>query len=368
VSGKTLVALFTALTLAGSSGCQMGAGSSVTGLFSGRGEGTAVEELSPEFREAQKTFRRNTPKALLSWARYQEDVGEYSEALRRYRELTVAYPENIEAHIGLARVENTTGRFEQAEEILKKLASQHPDNTQIRLELGQLYSQREDWNSATVAFEQACRISPHDQTCRYELGIALARNGLLEQALPHLTFAVGGPAAHYNIGYLLHEEGEDSEAAEWLQQALSMHPDQKTADQSRRLLAAMDLSDGGATRDVAEVPTSRRSPVASLDAAAGRATSSPERSASRAGAKGSGNVAPQSSGIQRASWSEEAPRESRLRGVRGVEGEQNDDLRQPASAKTLDATRPGTGVQSTKSAATKPLDPPSWRSARPLSN
>ncbi|MFM7036903.1 MAG: tetratricopeptide repeat protein [Planctomycetaceae bacterium] len=368
MSGKTLVALFTALTLAGSSGCQMGAGSSVTGLFSGRGEGMAGEELSPEFREAQKTFRRNTPKALLSWARYQEDVGEYSEALRRYRELTVAYPENIEAHLGLARVENTTGRFEQAEEILKKLASQHPDNTQIRLELGQLYSQREDWNSATVAFEQACRISPHDQTCRYELGIALARNGLLEQALPHLTFAVGGPAAHYNIGYLLHEEGEDAEAAEWLQQALSMHPDQKTADQSRRLLATLDLSDGGATRDVAEVPTSRRSPVASFDAATGRAKSSPERLASRAGAKGSGNVAPQSSGIQRASWSEEAPRESRLRGVKGVEGEQNDDLRQPASAKTLDATRPGTAVQSTKSAATKPLDPPSWRSARPLSN
>jgi hypothetical protein len=97
VSGKTLVAFITALTLAGSSGCQMGSGSSVTGLFSGRGEGTSGEALSPEFREAQKTFRRNTPKALLAWARYQEDVGEYSEALRRYRELTVAYPESIDA-------------------------------------------------------------------------------------------------------------------------------------------------------------------------------------------------------------------------------------------------------------------------------
>jgi tetratricopeptide (TPR) repeat protein len=368
VSGKTLVAFITALTLAGSSGCQMGAGSSVTGLFSGRGEGTSGEALSPEFREAQKTFRRNTPKALLAWARYQEDVGEYSEALRRYRELTVAYPESIDAHLGLARVENTTGRFEQAEQILTKLAAEHPDNTQIRLELGQLYSQREDWNSATAAFEQACRISPHDQTCRYELGIAMARNGLLEQALPHLTFAVGGPAAHYNIGYLLHEEGENTEAAEWLQQALSMHPDQKTADQSRRLLATLDLSDRGASREVGEATTSKRQPVTSRDAAASRATLSAERQASQSNATLPADEKPRSSGIQQASWSEESPRESRLRGVRGLEGEHTEAPRALVPAKTSDATKTRAAEQSTKSAAARPLEPPSWRSARPLSN
>ncbi len=341
MSGKTLVAFFTALTLAGSSGCQMGSGSSVTSLFSGRGEGPAGEELSPEFREAQKTFRRNTPKALLAWARYQEDVGEYSEALRRYRELTVAYPENIEAHLGLARVENTTGRFEQAEEILKKLASEHPDNTQIRLELGQLYSQREDWSSATAAFEQACRISPHDQTCRYELGIAMARNGLLEQALPHLTFAVGGPAAHYNLGYLLHEKGKDTEAAEWLQQALAMHPDQKTADQSRRLLATMDLSDRGGSAE--------------------------ERPVVRAAAKVPASEKPSSSGVRRASWSEEMPRESRLRSVKGVQAEKSGNPGRPTSSETADSNQ-SRAVPPMKSADTKPLDPPSWRSARPLSD
>ncbi|MGV2339360.1 MAG UNVERIFIED_CONTAM: tetratricopeptide repeat protein [Planctomycetaceae bacterium] len=137
--------------------------------------------------------------------------------------------------------------------------------------------------------------------------------------------------AHYNIGYLLHEQGENTEAAEWLQQALSMHPDQKTADQSRRLLATLDLSDRGASREVGEATASKRQPVTSRDAAASRATSSAERQASQANAILPVGEKPRSSGIQQASWSEESPRESRLRGVRGVEGEQAEAPRPPGA-------------------------------------
>lgn len=355
MSGKTLAAVLAALTLVGTSGCQTGAGSSSAGLFSGRGDRAAEDQLSPEFQEARKTFRRNTPKALMAWARYQEDVGEYAEALRRYRELTIAYPENIEAHVGLARVENTTGRFEQAEEILRKLATEHPDNTQIRLELGQLYSQREDWNSATAAFEQACRLTPHDQTCRYELGVAMARNGLIEQALPHLTFAVGGPAAHYNIGYLLHEQGRGEEAAEWLQQALEMHPDQKTADQSRRLLAQL----GSRENSRVAAATARPRPEV-LPAVASLQDSGIE------------DESDQDSGIRQAAWFEGHPAGSRLRGLRRERQETVDAEEETESASGVEAP----GVQAPDStsslspgraAVTRPLDPPKWKSSKPVS-
>lgn len=354
MSGKTLAAVLAALTLVGTSGCQTGAGSSSAGLFSGRGDRAAEDQLSPEFQEARKTFRRNTPKALLAWARYQEDVGEYAEALRRYRELTIAYPENIEAHLGLARVENTTGRFEQAEEILRKLATEHPDNTQIRLELGQLYSQREDWNSATVAFEQACRLTPHDQTCRYELGVAMARNGLMEQALPHLTFAVGGPAAHYNIGYLLHEQGRDEEAAEWLQQALEMHPDQKTADQSRRLLAQFGQSEH--SRVAASTSTPRREV---LPASARLQDSEIE------------DESDQDSGVRQAAWIEGRPAESRLKGLRR-ERQETVDVEEAMAAEPAvevsgaQARGSSNGTAPARAAATKPLDPPKWKSSKPV--
>ena len=198
------------------------------------------DELSPEFIAAQKTLKKNPEKTLLAWARYQEDIGEYAEARRKYRELQIAYPENLEAHLGMARIEMLTGRSKQAEQILTDLVKDHPDSTAVRISIGQMYAQQEKWDEAIRAFEEACEIDPENQDCRYELGVAFARVGNYDQALSNLSFSVGEPAAHYNIGYILHEQGRDADAAEWFQNALSLHPDHQTADKSKAMLAKMN--------------------------------------------------------------------------------------------------------------------------------
>ena len=257
---KSLTVLLTAATLSLSAGCAstglLPAWTRTSSMFH-RGTDTAAEsgesavasskrrdkasrnaELSPEFREAQKTFK-NTEKTLLAWARYQEDLGEYAEARKMYRELQIAYPRNLEAHLGMARIEILTGRSEQAEQILTELKKQYPDNSSVMVELGRMYSKQEDWGKAIGEFEDACDVEPDDQNCRYELGVALAHAGKFDQALSHLKFAVGAPAANYNIGYILHEQGKDADAFEWIQNALQMHPDQRTAEKSKAMLAKM---------------------------------------------------------------------------------------------------------------------------------
>ncbi len=196
------------------------------------------DALSPEFKEAQKTFK-HTQQTMLAWARYQEDVGEYAEARKKYRELLIAYPENTEASLGLARIEQVTGRALQAEEILTDLEQRHPDDVVVKLELGRMYSQQEMWPEALSKFEQAAEIDPEDQTCRYELGVALARAHRFDSALSHLTFAVGVPAANYNIGYILHEEGNNRDAIEWFRNALQSHPDQQTSEKTQSMLAKL---------------------------------------------------------------------------------------------------------------------------------
>lgn len=198
------------------------------------------EELSPEFIAAQKTLKKNPEKTLLAWARYQEDIGEYAEARRKYRELQIAYPDNLEAHLGMARIEMLTGRSKQAEQILTDLVKEHPDSTAVRIAIGQMYAQQEKYDEAIQAFEEACEIDPENQDCRYELGVAFARVGKYDQALSNLSFSVGEPAAHYNIGYILHEQGRDADAAEWFQNALSLHPDHQTADKSKAMLAKLN--------------------------------------------------------------------------------------------------------------------------------
>jgi tetratricopeptide (TPR) repeat protein len=203
----------------------------------------SAETLSPEFKAAQKTFK-NPETTLLKWAQYQEDIGEYAEARKLYRELQVAYPSNIDAHLGLARIEQQTGRNLQAEEMLTALAERYPKDVNVQLELGRLYTQLNNDTQSIRVFEKITELQPENQTCRYELGLALARTGQYDQALSHLTFAVGAPAANYNIGYILHQQGRNVDAAEWFQNALQSRPDLQTADRSRKMLAKLMPTEG----------------------------------------------------------------------------------------------------------------------------
>ncbi len=229
-----------------------------TSLGSHKNDSTPVaktggdERLSPEFREAQKMFKKDPEGTLLAWALWQEDIGEYGEARKKYRELLIAYPNNVEAQLGLARIELSCGRVQQAEDILTEVAKTRPDNAPVRLELGRLYTQQEDWPKAIAAFEDASAVNPDDQVCRYELGVAFARSHRYDQALSHLTYAVGESAANYNIGYVLHEQGNDAEAAEWFKNAMQTHPDARTAEKTRAMLAQLSPEN---SRDRNSTPT-----------------------------------------------------------------------------------------------------------------
>ncbi|MFN9720419.1 MAG: tetratricopeptide repeat protein [Planctomycetota bacterium] len=208
------------------------------------------EELSPEFKAAQKNFK-DPEKSLLAWARYQEDIGEYAEARKKYRELQIAYPDSIEAGMGLARIEMLTGRTRQAEEQLLELAGNYPENGNIQLELGAMYSKNEDYPQAIRAFEKACELDPRNEAYRYELGIALVRHGQYDEGLSHLSYAVGDSAAHYNIGYILHEQGNDADAIEWFRNALELHPDKQTAERASSMIAGLQASEEASSHALA---------------------------------------------------------------------------------------------------------------------
>lgn len=251
---KQLVLLLLPLMTVGS-GC---AGTSIREKWAGMIPGHAAREarlaevdpdqpkteLSKEFRAAQKMFD-NPERVLVSYARMKEDNEEYAEARLKYRELTMAYPNNVEAHLGLARIELATGRSEQAQAILMKLAERHPQNATVFMEYGRLYASQDKWPEAILQFQKASELIPGDQNARYELGLAYIGVNRLDDALSHLKFAVGEPAAMYNIGYVLQERGRTAEAIPWFRRALENHPDERTAHQSQQMLAKLTQPDGG---------------------------------------------------------------------------------------------------------------------------
>ncbi len=200
------------------------------------------ETVSKEFREAQRVFK-DPETTLLSYARMKEDNEEYAEAREKYREFLIGYPNNVEARLGMARIEIATGRMDQAYEILTTLAEKYPANASVRTEMGRMYSSQDNWTAAIEHFQKASEINPSDQMIRYELGLACVRANRTEEAVPHLSFAVGESAAMYNIGYVLQDSGRNTEAIEWYQKALASHPDARTAFQSQQMLSKLTQSE-----------------------------------------------------------------------------------------------------------------------------
>lgn len=235
--------------LAISSGCSgSGFRDNWSGMMAGNGfrqkqpafllDGEPAQEVSKEFKEAQKLFK-DPERVLLSYARMKEDHEEYAEARAKYREIITAYPKNVDACLGLARIEIATGRMEQAQRILVQLAEKHPKNSAVYIESGRMFSKLDQYPDAIRQFEKACELNPNDQNARYELGLAFIKLNQLDDAMSHLTFAVGESAAMYNIGYLLQEQGRLTEAAAWYRRALKAHPDEKTAHQAQQMLAKL---------------------------------------------------------------------------------------------------------------------------------
>ncbi|MEZ6130405.1 MAG: tetratricopeptide repeat protein [Planctomycetaceae bacterium] len=208
-----------------------------------------VGKPGKDYKAAKKELHA-PEETMLKFARWREDLGDHSESLERYREILRGNPDSVDARLGIARIEYKTGRVHEAEEILKATARQHPENQTVWLEMGRIQTEREEFGEAVQSLTKAVNIDSSSQAARYQLGLALARGDRLEEAKPHLEFAVGESAALFNIGFVLHEAGRNEEAIHWLQQALASHPDQRTEQSAQQMLA---LVRSGKTIDNAAV-------------------------------------------------------------------------------------------------------------------
>ncbi|MCP4175907.1 MAG: tetratricopeptide repeat protein [Fuerstiella sp.] len=216
------------------------------------------DELSAEFRIAKKQLTR-ADDTMLKFARWREDLGDYQEAKEHYREILTDNPDSLEARMGIARIEFAIGRVAEAQAILAATARKHPDSPEVWMETGRIHSNQEEWEQAIQSLEKAVAIAPPSdpalfKATRYELGLALARNGQTEEARPHLTAAVGSAAALFNIGFVLHEQGHNQDASTWFQRALDSHPDERTHFQSIQMLTKLGAANSDKNSQLAAWP------------------------------------------------------------------------------------------------------------------
>jgi tetratricopeptide (TPR) repeat protein len=162
-------------------------------------------------RPSDKDDYKGTPKLQLAVANFQEARGYYDEARKSYEKVLATDAKSVDAVIGLARLDQVGGRTAEAEAGFKKAVQMDASSAHSLDALGQFYVAQKRLNEAVATMQRAVASAGDEETAkqvRFHYGIALAKNGQVEQAAPYLVQAVGSAAAHYNLGLILHERGE----------------------------------------------------------------------------------------------------------------------------------------------------------------
>jgi len=216
---------------------------SPTPSASGTGSsGNLLTRWLPGHRESTASLNRLHQR----YGEWQEQLGNLTEARKSYEYVLGENPKSTDAIIGLARLDHLAGRDPQAEQGFLKAIRLHPNDPQTHEAAGEFYASQKRWAKAIAQLNSAMMAAPAEPRYRYQLAVALARSGDLGTAMPHFVQTVGEAEAHYNIGYVLFEQGNRAGAEQHFVKAIALRPD---LTQAQTMLA--DLRRTGTTQPLA---------------------------------------------------------------------------------------------------------------------
>ena len=174
------------------------------------------------------------------------------EALRQYAKSLEKDPKYLPALIASARLLERLGKREEAARVYQEAMRLHPDSPTPYNDVGLSLLRRRQWEAAEAAFRRAVERAPKDARYRNNLARALVGSGKIDEALTALQETLAPAAAHYNLAYLLRQDGKMQEARRHLEQALTLDPNLEPA---RRLLARLPADSRRPAAHVAAAPS-----------------------------------------------------------------------------------------------------------------
>uniref|UniRef100_A0A7C2JZ76 Tetratricopeptide repeat protein n=1 Tax=Schlesneria paludicola TaxID=360056 RepID=A0A7C2JZ76_9PLAN len=172
---------------------------------------------------------RNPARIHVAFARWQEQQKQIPEARESYNKALTHDPKSVDALLGLSRLDQLAGRTAEAEQRLRRAEELQPNSGLTSAAWAEYYAAQGKWPEAIARYQQAIERSPEDSLYRHQFAIVLAKSGRTEDAIAAFTPLVGAAEAHYNVGYLLHQQGNKLAAEEQFQRALALKPDLSTA-------------------------------------------------------------------------------------------------------------------------------------------
>jgi hypothetical protein len=141
------------------------------------------------------------------------------------------------AYLGLAHLYVNMDDSAHAVATLRKALEAEPQNAAVWFELGMCHSRAKDWGPALEALGRAVTLEPENRQYVNTLGYALARAGMLQDAVTCLARVNGEAAARYQVARMLQHLQQPALSRQYLIEALQKNPD---LTQARELLAQLD--------------------------------------------------------------------------------------------------------------------------------
>ncbi len=180
-----------------------------------------------------------TPRMHVAMANLQARQGNFGEARKHYQQALKLDSGYLSAIVGLAHLEDRSGNLEKATQIYRLAIQRHPNAARLHNDLGLCYARQNRYDESVRALERAISLAPKKALYRNNIAKVLVEQNQLRRALDHLAAVHSGDVAHYNLGQLLYQRGEQHRAAGMFAKALELNARLQPA---REMLARIQVA------------------------------------------------------------------------------------------------------------------------------
>lgn len=155
-------------------------------------------------------------------ARQLENQGANAKAEEHYRTALGLAPGNADIQVSLARLLHREGRIDESIRLYQQVLAANPKHAVAANDLGLCQARNGQLNESCAALAKAVEWNPQSKLYRNNLATVLVEMGRNQDAFQHLCVAHGDAAAHYNLGVLLKQRGQDQLAMQNFQRAAEL--------------------------------------------------------------------------------------------------------------------------------------------------
>ena len=158
-------------------------------------------------------------------------------AISHFQQALDTSPHDPKILVGFGHLFDRQGDLHRAEGLYQLALETNPDNCAALNALGICYAKQGNLDAALAHLHRATQLQPQNARYKNNMANVLTDAGRTDEAYAQLVSVHGEAGAHYNLGYLLLQQGKQDEARRELGLALRANP---YLEQAHQMLSSLE--------------------------------------------------------------------------------------------------------------------------------